>query len=302
MTGNCSTTVRRHLRHRGGGAEPEALRSDVDAVVEKAREADQPVGPAHVFLQKLHHVGAAGDVFGQRVVAAGLGAQGEGSGEVARPLEVEGVHGSTSPHGTGGARRVLDRRDDVVVGSAAAQVATHPFTDFLRRAGVTLCDTGDAGHDLPGCAIVSRCSVPLTRSTTLRGLGAASEPCAAAGDMAPGMSFPPTTAPPVAAASSSSSRRVTSELVLVRPLEFAELVSGDGPQQSSTRIHIRPTLREPGVYALRANAPGVTVVEARGSSRGENSAGPLRDRCEQLPQGSPPSQARCASFGSLAMI
>src|SRR5688572_2466896 len=34
--------VGRHLRHRGGGAEPEALRSDLDAVVEKAREADQP--------------------------------------------------------------------------------------------------------------------------------------------------------------------------------------------------------------------------------------------------------------------
>ena len=72
--------VRRHLRHGGGGAEPEALRSDLDAVVEKAREADQPLGPAHVFLQKLHHVGAAGDVFGGRVVAAGLGAESERGG------------------------------------------------------------------------------------------------------------------------------------------------------------------------------------------------------------------------------
>ena len=66
--------------------------------VEKARKADQPLGPAHVFLQELHHVGAAGDVFGGRVVAAGLGAQREGSGQVARPFEREGVHGSTLPH------------------------------------------------------------------------------------------------------------------------------------------------------------------------------------------------------------
>src|SRR5918993_1009512 len=106
MTGNCSTTA-------GGGAEPEALRSDVDAVIEEAREADQPLGPAHVFLQKLHHVGAAGDVLGGRVVAAGLGARGEGGGQVARPFKGEGVHGSAPLHGTGGARRVLDGRDDV---------------------------------------------------------------------------------------------------------------------------------------------------------------------------------------------
>ena len=130
--------VRGHLSHRGGGAEPEALRSDFDAIVEKAREAHQPLGPAHVFLQELHHVGAAGDVFGGRVVAAGLGAQGERGGKVARTFEGERVHGSTSPHGTGRASRVLDRRDDVVVGAAAAQVAAHPVADFLRRAGMTL--------------------------------------------------------------------------------------------------------------------------------------------------------------------
>src|SRR3546814_20236089 len=89
------------------------FRSDVDAVVEEAREADQPLGPAHVFLQKLHHIGAAGDVFGRRVVAAGLGAQGEGGGQVARAFEGEGVHGSTSPHGTGCAGRLLDCSADM---------------------------------------------------------------------------------------------------------------------------------------------------------------------------------------------
>jgi hypothetical protein len=56
--------MRGHVRHGGGGTEPQALRTSLDAVVEKPREADQPRGPAHIFLQKLHHVGAAGDVFG----------------------------------------------------------------------------------------------------------------------------------------------------------------------------------------------------------------------------------------------
>ena len=124
--------VRRHLRHGGGGAEPEALRSDFDAVVEKTCEADQPLGPAHVLLQELHHIGAAGDVFGGRVVAAGLGTEGKRGGEIARTFKGEGVHGSTSPHGTGCASRVLDRRDDVVVGAAAAQVAAHPVANLLR--------------------------------------------------------------------------------------------------------------------------------------------------------------------------
>src|SRR5687768_17218465 len=59
------------------------------------------------------------------------------------------------PHRTGGARRVLDGRDDVVVGSAAAQIAAHPLADLRRRAGVALGDAGDAGHDLPGCAIAA---------------------------------------------------------------------------------------------------------------------------------------------------
>ena len=39
----------RHLRHCGGGAEPQALRAGLDAVVEKACKTDQPFGPAHVL-------------------------------------------------------------------------------------------------------------------------------------------------------------------------------------------------------------------------------------------------------------
>ena len=69
--------MRGDLRHRRGGPKPEALGSNFDAVVEQAREADEPLGPAHIFLQQLNHVGAAGNVFGGRVVAAGLRAQRE---------------------------------------------------------------------------------------------------------------------------------------------------------------------------------------------------------------------------------
>ena len=64
-----------HFRHRSGSAEPETLRSKFDPVVEETRQADQAFRPANIFLQQLHHVGAAGDVFDGRVVASGLGAQ-----------------------------------------------------------------------------------------------------------------------------------------------------------------------------------------------------------------------------------
>ena len=61
----------------------------------------------------------------------------------------------------GRASRVLDCRDDVIVGAAAAQVAAHPVADFLRRAGMTLVDAGDAGHDLPGRAVAALEGVAL---------------------------------------------------------------------------------------------------------------------------------------------
>ena len=122
----------RYLRHCGGGANPQPLRSSVDATVEKPGEADQPVGSPHIFLQKLHHVGTAGDVLGGRVITAGLSLQGEGGGEIARAFEHERVHRSTSLARTSAGRHILDGRDDVVVGAAAAQIAAHPRLDLLR--------------------------------------------------------------------------------------------------------------------------------------------------------------------------
>ena len=66
-----------HLSHCCGRANPQALRANLDAVVEKASKADKLLGPAHIFLEELHHVGTAGDVFGGGIIAAGLGAQGK---------------------------------------------------------------------------------------------------------------------------------------------------------------------------------------------------------------------------------
>src|SRR5688572_7259091 len=65
------------------------------------------------------------------------------------------MHRSACPRG------VLDRRDDVVVGSAAAKVAAHPVADLLRRAGMAFGDAGNAGHDLPRRAIAALESVAL---------------------------------------------------------------------------------------------------------------------------------------------
>src|SRR2546421_7542307 len=68
---------------------------------------------------------------------------------------------STSPHGAGDASCVVNGGDDVIVGSAAAEVAAHPVADRLRRAGVALVDAGDASHDLSGRAIAALESITL---------------------------------------------------------------------------------------------------------------------------------------------
>src|SRR5439155_22322030 len=76
-------------------------------------------------------------------------------------LSVKGCIALTSPNRTGSLSGILNCRDDMVVGSAAAQVAAHPIADFLRRAGVTLCNAGDAGHDLSWRAIAALKSISL---------------------------------------------------------------------------------------------------------------------------------------------
>ena len=71
------------------------------------------------------------------------------------------MHGSPSPHRAGSASRILNGRDDVVIGSATAQITAHPIANFLRRASVSLVDAGDAGYDLPGRAIAALEGVAL---------------------------------------------------------------------------------------------------------------------------------------------
>src|SRR5439155_27221925 len=46
--------VRSHICHRCERAQPEALRSNFDSIVEKACEAHQPLGFAYIFLQLNH--------------------------------------------------------------------------------------------------------------------------------------------------------------------------------------------------------------------------------------------------------
>src|SRR6266566_4011485 len=58
-------------------------------------------------------------------------------------------------------RRVGDRCDDARVGSAAADVAAHPETDLLGRAGVPLRDAAHAGHDLARGAVAALKAVVL---------------------------------------------------------------------------------------------------------------------------------------------
>src|SRR5439155_5756821 len=71
-------------------------------------------------------------------------------------------------HRTRGGSGILDRRDDVIVGTATAQVAAHPVADFLRRAGVAFCDAGNAGHDLPGGAIAALKAIALDECSLQR--------------------------------------------------------------------------------------------------------------------------------------
>ena len=82
-----------------------------------------------IVLAELHQVRAAGDVF-----RAGLHAAGERAVQVAGPGESESLHVSGPPG------RVTHRVDDVGVGAAPAQIATHVLADLGIRPRVTLLD------------------------------------------------------------------------------------------------------------------------------------------------------------------
>ena len=56
--------------HRRGSSDAEPVFSDIDPAVEDSGEAYQTLRSPHIFLQKLHHVSAAGDVFDRRVIVS----------------------------------------------------------------------------------------------------------------------------------------------------------------------------------------------------------------------------------------
>jgi hypothetical protein len=58
---------------------------------------------------------------------------------------------------------LLNGRDDVGVRTAAADVATHPLADLVRRPGVALLQQSDRGHDLAGRAVPALESVVLDK-------------------------------------------------------------------------------------------------------------------------------------------
>src|SRR5688572_29631581 len=89
------------------------------------------------------------------------------------------MHGSAFPRG------VLDRRDDVVIGTAAAEVAAHPVADLLSRLGMALGNAGDAGHDLTRGAVTALESVALDEGGLQRMEPVALRQALDRGDLAP---------------------------------------------------------------------------------------------------------------------
>jgi hypothetical protein len=102
---------------------------------------------------KLEHVGAAGDLFGDRVIPPCLRAKREGAREVAWAFKSEGMHGSRSSCRAHRPSGVVDGHADRVVGTAATDVPAHPLADFCERTCMAFGDARDTRHELPGSAI-----------------------------------------------------------------------------------------------------------------------------------------------------
>ena len=77
----------RNVGHRGCGSEAQTSVVHFDTMIEKVRKAHQPARSPYVFLQQLHHVGAAGDVLDARIRAAGLRAKSKRSAKIARSFQ-----------------------------------------------------------------------------------------------------------------------------------------------------------------------------------------------------------------------
>ena len=103
---------------------------DLDARQPDAVQIDELRRRLDIVLHQLHQVRAAGDDTWRPAPGAAAIAASSDVGWT----RVKCLHGSALPRG------VADRRDDVGIGAAAADIAAHPLADFGIGAGVALLD------------------------------------------------------------------------------------------------------------------------------------------------------------------
>ena len=116
---------------------PSAVSSTV--LQRQPRDVDQPRRALDILLHQVDQVGAAGDEFRRRI--GGDLAHRVGDVVGARVLEID--H-DLPPH------RLLDRRDDVGIGAAAADVAAHQLADLVGGLRLALGDQAAAEQICPG--------------------------------------------------------------------------------------------------------------------------------------------------------
>ena len=118
----------------------------IDLLERQMRDVDQSRRARDVFLHEVDQIGAAGDELCVRVDRD----HAHGVGDVARARIVEIVHRPASPRRSAAVHHLFDRRHDVGIGAAPADIAAHQLADLIGRARVTLGDQPDRGTDLPG--------------------------------------------------------------------------------------------------------------------------------------------------------
>ena len=107
-------------------------------------------GPLDIHLHQVDEVGAAGDELGRRVGRDWRDRIGDVVG--ARVGEV--VHGSR-PLRRSAADHLLDGRDDVGIGAAAADIAAHQLADLVGGRAPALRRSGRPRADLAGRAVAA---------------------------------------------------------------------------------------------------------------------------------------------------
>ena len=114
----------------------------------QAADIDQRLGPLDVLLHQVDQVRAAGDELARRRAAAAT----HRVRDVARRGRSRSGFIGRLPLC---AITSLDRRDDIRVGAAAAEVAAHRLADLVARPGVAFADQADGRADLAGRAVAA---------------------------------------------------------------------------------------------------------------------------------------------------